>query len=46
MREFLLFATSSVSFALIACLIVTIAWLVLRSAGPLTRGPPTTCWSS
>ena len=34
MREFLLYATSSVGFALIACLIVTIAWLVLRSAGP------------
>ena len=34
MREFLLYATSSVGFALIACLVVTIAWLVLRSAGP------------
>jgi len=34
MRDFLAFATSSVGFALIACLVVTIAWLLLRSAGP------------
>jgi glycopeptide antibiotics resistance protein len=34
MTQFLAFATSSVGFALIACLAVTIAWLVLRSAGP------------
>jgi len=34
MRDFLLFAGSSVGFALVACLVVAAAWLALRAAGP------------